>query len=113
MTLSEDKILSKIDINLEIGTIEVLWKNRILRDGVVIDEKNHRGAYPLNEDREPDDYVVTDMGKTLNEILGESLAGSQRDLAIAMAQNAQLLEQNQVLIGKIQDQQAEINQLRG
>ncbi len=78
MSLTEDRILSSIELNLEAYTVDVLWKIRILRDGEVIDEKRHRGAYPVNAQGEVDDTVRTLLGASLQDILGVSAANAMQ-----------------------------------
>jgi hypothetical protein len=103
MALTEDRVLVSVNIHISEGfkSIDIEWANRVLRDGEVISDIPHRGAYPVNADGEPDDEVVTAMGFTLAQLLGESLAGAQRSLVEQENINATLLAQNQALVAEL------------
>lgn len=80
MSLSEDKKLISVHIQLESKTVDVLWANRILREGVPVSVENVRGAYPLDDNGEPDESVITLMGKSLADVIGDGFAASQKNL---------------------------------
>lgn len=79
MALAQDRILISIEFDLVAFTINVLWRDRILVDGVEFSGNNHRGAYPVNEQGEVDDYVKTLLGASLQDIIGEACANVQRN----------------------------------
>jgi hypothetical protein len=78
MALTEEKLLVSIEFNLNERTINVLWRERILRDGIEINGTNHRGAYPVDANGEVDPYVTTLLGDNLPNILGAACAEAQR-----------------------------------
>lgn len=45
MALTEEKVLSNVEVCVEASAIQVKWINRILRDGQVISQLPHRAAY--------------------------------------------------------------------
>lgn len=123
MSLSEQRKLVSVTINLSAKTIDVLWMDQVMKNGLVISETPHRGAYPINDDGEPDDSVVSDLGKTMGDILGEALASSQASLITANSivanrnevisqQAEQLTSLNQVLKNTEYQSTIETNQLK-
>lgn len=94
MSLTEERKLVSVTINLFSKTLDVLWTDRVLKNGLVISETPHRGAYPVGDDGEPDPSVVSDLGKTMTDVLGEALASSQEALVIA---HNSLSERNSVV----------------
>lgn len=45
MALTEQKTLSQVTVLADIGTVNVQWTNKILKDGHVISEQFERKAY--------------------------------------------------------------------
>jgi hypothetical protein len=45
MALTEEKNLSQVTVLADIGTVNVQWTNKILKDGVVVAEQFERKAY--------------------------------------------------------------------
>ena len=45
MALTEQKTLSQVTVLADIGTVNVQWTNKILKDGNVISEQFERKAY--------------------------------------------------------------------
>ena len=45
MALTEEKTLSQVNVHADIGTVNVQWTNKILKDGNVISEQFERKAY--------------------------------------------------------------------
>ena len=45
MALTEQKTLSQVTVLADIGTVNVQWTNKILKDGYVISEQFERKAY--------------------------------------------------------------------
>lgn len=82
MTLSERRILKSVEYMVQTNHVQILWEDQILREGEVISATTHRGAYPTNDKGEPDDSVINVLGKTIEDILGGALAGSQKELVI-------------------------------
>lgn len=80
MSLSENKTLTSVEINFTAQTIGVLWMEEVLKNGQVISSNPHRGAYPLGENGEPDESVLTLMGKSLADVIGDGFAASQKNL---------------------------------
>jgi ElaB/YqjD/DUF883 family membrane-anchored ribosome-binding protein len=118
MALSEEKILTSIEYNLEASTINVLWKIRIFRDGVLFNESNHRGAYPVDEQGNVDDEVRTLLGKSLQEILGEASSNAQREhnqlranLEQLQVVNESLTTEKDFLINSVQELTTRTNEL--
>lgn len=80
MSLTERKYLDSIEILITAKAINVKWIEEVLKNGVVISSNPHRGAYPLNEDGEPDESVQALIGSTLRDILGEAGEQAQRNI---------------------------------
>lgn len=78
MAFEERKYLDTVEFCLTQKTINVKWIEEVLKNGVVISSNPHRGAYPLNEDGEPDDEVQTLIGSTLKDILGQAGDDAQK-----------------------------------
>jgi len=96
MAFSERKYLDTIEFCLTQKTINVKWIEEVLKNGVVISSNPHRGAYPLNEDGEPDDEVQTLLGSTLKDILGEAGSEAQKrvdDLTTQLQQRDSTIQQ--------------------
>lgn len=100
MSLTEDRILVSIEFNLIANTINILWRDRILKDGEEISGNNHRGAYPVNEQGEVDEDVKTLLGASLQDILGEAAVGAQRRVDELQAKNETL---NLALIAVVEE----------
>lgn len=47
--LEEKQVLKSVEVLEQANTINVLWENQILRDGVVISSTNHRCAYGVGQ----------------------------------------------------------------
>ena len=45
MALTENKVLKSIEVIPEAQSVNVLWENQVLRDGVVISQTLERSAY--------------------------------------------------------------------
>lgn len=89
MAFTERKYLNSIEILLTAKAINVQWIEEVLKNGVVISSNPHRGAYPLNEDGEPDDEVQTLIGSTLKDILGDAGSEAQKRVDDLISQLAQ------------------------
>lgn len=83
--MSIDRFLSSVEFNLEVHAINVKWIKRLIENGEFMGDVIERGAYPVNSDNEVDDSVKTLLGASLQDIIGESAAWSQRELEIAKA----------------------------
>lgn len=57
MALTEQRILTSVTVLPESRTVQVLWRNAILRDGSEISGTNHRRAYMESEK----DQFLTDI----------------------------------------------------
>lgn len=104
MAITEVKELESIEYLVSRSAINVLWKNKILRDGVVIHEENERRAMPLNEHGElsPEDEAL--LGAPLSDILGAA-GGS------AIVERDACEQQKTALQGQIESLQQTIEQL--
>lgn len=80
MALEERRTLKEVTILCGLNHINCMWADEIVKDGQVIHSSEHRGAYPLNENGEPDDTVVGLLGTTMEDLLGEVGAQSAADL---------------------------------
>jgi hypothetical protein len=96
MALTEDIILSSVTIHLSQKTIDVAWQERILRDGVMISSSPKNGCYPLNENGEPDESVISELGVSIADLLGQ--AGADAQLAVHTLSN-QIQEKNALIVG--------------
>lgn len=110
MAFTQDRILSSIEYNLIAKTINVAWKDRVLNNGVVVFEENHRGAYPVDENGEVDPAVQTLLGQTLQDILGD--AASQALANSISLQNTidQLVSDHETAINNLNSQINNLNQ---
>jgi hypothetical protein len=97
MALTEDRILVSFEINVAANSIGVLWKDRILRDGVVISEFNHRGAYGLVAGELPADIQQL-VGSSLHQFTSaavdsfyQEVVQLRSDLATAIAEKETIL----------------------
>lgn len=72
MAIEEVKDLESIEYFPGRKAINILWKNKIIRDGEVIHEENHRGSLPVddNGNLRADDEKI--LGKKLKDVLGQA-----------------------------------------
>lgn len=91
------RVLTGIDLDLEVMAINVKWADRLMVDGEKISEENHRGAYPVSAQLEVDDSVKTLLGASLQDILGEAAAAALRESVELRATIAFLNNQIQLL----------------
>src|SRR6187402_1972279 len=83
MALSEDRVLVSYEINLQSNTISILWHDRILRDGAVVNFVPHRGAYEL---------VDGDLPEYIQDEFHISIATLGQEAIVALTQaNAELV----------------------
>lgn len=78
MSLSERRVLHSVRI---IGGqfAEFEWNDQILRDGEVIQESKHNGAYPINEDGSFDSNAESLKGMTIGDFIGEAADNAIRE----------------------------------
>lgn len=81
--ITRDRILVGVTINVVAFTIDVLWADRLIEDGQVIGQENHRGAYPINAQMEFDDDVRSLLGASLQDIIGATACVVQKKLIAA------------------------------
>ena|SRR5437868_6441966 len=105
MALTEDRVLESIQYSFPSRTVSVAWKDRILRDGVVVSEEIHRGAYPVKDDGTIDTDVTDLQGKTLKDVLGAELDS-------ILEQNAASLSNWEAQLRVLQDVNTELSQQR-
>lgn len=107
MALTEDKVLVSFEINIQSNTVNVLWYDRILRDGEVISQTPHRGAYELVEGEFPQ-HIQDQMSITMETLCGQATVS-------AINQTAELRTQINLLNSEIElkdEELAELNSLR-
>lgn len=83
--MAKERILSSIEFDLQAHTINVKWVDRFIEDGELINERPHRGAYPVDANNEVDDSVKTLLGASLQDIIGEQCANAQRRVGELLA----------------------------
>jgi len=113
MSLTRDKILVSVTVQIQANTVDIAWASRILEDGVVIHSTPERGAYPLDENGEPIG-LSTPLGATLSQLLTSAGASAQSqlaeisaDLQAALAlieQKDSAIAEHQALIAELQEQ---------
>ena len=80
---TERRYLNSIKIQLRHQTLEIEWLDEVVRDnGEVLSVSPHLGAFPLNDNGEPDEEIVTLMGLSIKDILGKAFADAQKNIQL-------------------------------
>ncbi len=114
MSLYEKRVLHSMEYNFDSSTVNVAWKDLILKDGFIVSETVHRGAFPVDSDGQILSDVAGLNGRTIAQIVGEDEAkrsafvqeanAAALDAGTQLVEARQLVEQLRQQIGSLSDQ---------
>lgn len=110
MSLQERRTLKEICLLVDRSSINVLWADEILKDGIVLHSTDHRGAYPLDESGHVDPSVASLLGGTLTQIIGSMADGLQQNLTVAQQQIVALENGISIAVQERDDIASQLNQ---
>lgn len=70
--LVERRILRKLTYIFDAKTVDVEWRDEILKGDKVVSSNPYNGSYILNENGEVDETVQSEIGMKISDILGEA-----------------------------------------
>lgn len=77
--LTEDRVLESIEFFPRRQAVNALWKDRIIKDGVVIHEADHRGAFQVGEALTLSEAATAALGESLYTLMDTAVTSAVRN----------------------------------